>query len=123
GVGGECGGGSEEFRPRHCSPAPAIPRVIGGGPAVRGRVELLARALAKRRGGPVEVRVAERGDKRRLRELAARNAKLALGQDRLRRERRRQQRVDAVAALADALGLESLPIRIEGFDISNLGGE
>ena len=69
------------------------------------------------------MRVAERGDKRRLRELAERNARLALAQDKLRAERRRQQRVDALAALQEALDLESLPVRIEGFDISNLGPE
>jgi excinuclease ABC subunit C len=71
----------------------------------------------------VEVRVAERGSKRRLRDLAARNATLALAQDRLRQERRRAQRVDALSALQDALGLETLPVRVEGFDISNIGGE
>ena len=59
----------------------------------------------------------ERGDKRRLREPAERNAKLALAQDQTCRERRCQQRVDALEALADALGLEQLPIRIEGFDL------
>ena len=69
------------------------------------------------------MRVAERGDKRRLRELAERNAKLALDQDRLRREHRRQRRVESLADLRDALGMEELPVRIEGFDISNLGGE
>jgi excinuclease ABC subunit C len=31
--------------------------------------------------------------------------------------------VDALASLAEALGLESLPVRIEGFDVSNLGSE
>ena len=36
---------------------------------------------------PVEVRPAERGDKRRILELAERNARLALDQDRLRSER------------------------------------
>ncbi len=84
---------------------------------------LLAAALSERRGSPVEVRVAERGDKRRLRELAERNARLALDQDRLRREHRRQRRVESLAVLREALGMEELPIRIEGFDISNLGGE
>ena len=69
------------------------------------------------------MRVAERGDKRRLRELAERNARLALDQDRLRREHRRQRRVESLADLRDALGMEELPVRIEGFDISNLGGE
>src|SRR4029079_16507358 len=75
----------------------------------------------QRRGGPVEVRAAERGDKRRLYELAERNARLALEQDKLRAERRRQQRVDAINDLRDALDLEALPVRIECFDTSTLG--
>src|SRR3954454_6910654 len=114
---------TEEFMAQYYSAVPAIPRLVVVGPAVKGRAALLTEALSARRGSPVEVRVAERGDKRRLRELAERNARLALAQDRLRTERRRQQRVDALSALAEALELDSLPVRIEGFDISNLGAE
>ena len=112
---------TEEFIAQYYSAVPAVPRLVVVGSALADRVELLEEALSTRRGGPVEVRVAERGDKRKLRELAERNARLALAQDKLRQERRRQQRVDALAALQDALELESLPVRIEGFDISNLG--
>jgi excinuclease ABC subunit C len=114
---------TEEFVGQYYSAAPGVPRLVVVGPEMRDRVELLTEALSARRGGPVEVRVSERGDKRRLRELAQRNAKLALAQDKLRRERRRQQRVDALSDLQEALGLESLPVRIEGFDVSNLGAE
>ena len=114
---------TEEFLAQYYSAAPAVPRLVVVGPQLRERAELLAEALSAQRGGPVEVRVAERGTKRRLRELAERNAVLALAQDKLRQERRRAQRVDALSALQDALGLESLPVRIEGFDISNLGAE
>ncbi|HEY3759411.1 MAG TPA: excinuclease ABC subunit UvrC [Solirubrobacteraceae bacterium] len=85
-------------------------------------LEALAEALASRRGGPVELRAAERGDKRRILELAERNARLALDQERLRAERRRQSRVDALEGLQDALGLDVPPVRVECFDISNLGG-
>jgi excinuclease ABC subunit C len=112
---------TEEFIAQYYSAVSAVPRLVVVGPALRERAAVLAEALSSRRGGPVEVRVAERGDKRRLRELAERNARLALAQDMLRQERRRSQRVDALAALQEALDLESLPIRIEGFDISNLG--
>ncbi len=114
---------AEEFIGQYYSASPAMPRTIVVGPYLRDRAELLAAALGERRGSPVEVRVAERGDKRRLRELAERNARLALDQDRLRREHRRQRRVDSLADLREALGMEELPIRIEGFDVSNLGGE
>jgi excinuclease ABC subunit C len=82
----------------------------------------LVDALASRRGGPVELRAAERGEKRRILELAERNAHLALDQERLRSERRRQGRVEALEGLRQALDLDAPPIRIECFDISNLGG-
>jgi excinuclease ABC subunit C len=114
---------AEEFLGQYYSAAPAMPRTIIVGPYLAGRAELLAAALSEERGSPVEVRVAERGDKRRLRELAERNARLALDQDRLRREHRRQRRVDALSDLSAALGMEELPVRIEGYDISNLGAE
>jgi len=114
---------AEEFVGQYYSASPAVPRTIVVGPYLADRVGLLEAALGERRGGAVEVRVAERGDKRRLRELAERNARLALDQDRLRREHRRQLRVESLADLREALGMEELPVRIEGFDISNLGGE
>ena len=82
----------------------------------------LAEALAQRRGGPVELRAAERGEKRRILELAERNARLALDEERLRAERRRSSRVEALEGLQLALGLDAPPIRIECFDISHLGG-
>jgi excinuclease ABC subunit C len=84
--------------------------------------DALAEALAQRRGARVEVRAAERGDKRRILELAERNALLALDQERLKAERRRQQRVEALDGLQEALGLDALPLRVECFDISNLMG-
>ena len=82
----------------------------------------LKQALSTRRGGTVEIRAPERGDKRRILELAERNARLALDQERLRSERRRQQRVEALDGLQQALGLDTLPLRIECFDISTLMG-
>ncbi len=87
-----------------------------------GELQALTQALASRRGGPVQLRGAERGDKRRILELAERNARLALDQERLRAERRRQSRVDALEGLQEVLGLDVPPVRIECFDISNLGG-
>jgi excinuclease ABC subunit C len=82
----------------------------------------MAEALALRRGGPVEIRQAERGDKRRILDLAERNARLAIEQEKLRDEHRRQRRVAALEGLQNALGLDTVPIRIECFDISNLMG-
>ena len=85
------------------------------------RAEALESLLEERRQGPVELRHAQRGDKRRLYELAQRNARLALEQEKLRTQRRREQRVDALNDLREVLELDALPVRIECFDISNLG--
>jgi excinuclease ABC subunit C len=114
---------AEEFIGQYYSASPAMPKTIVVGSYLRGRAGVISEALSERRGSPVEVRAAERGDKRRLRELAERNARLALDQDRLRREHRRARRVESLAALREVLGMEELPVRIEGFDISNIGGE
>jgi excinuclease ABC subunit C len=87
-----------------------------------GSPDALAQALSDRRDGHVEIRAAERGDKRRILELAERNARLALDQEKLRSERRRQQRVEALDGLQQALGLDTIPLRVECFDISTLMG-
>jgi excinuclease ABC subunit C len=112
---------AETFLLQYYGAAPAVPGRVIVGPELRGRTTILAEALSAQRDAQVEVRVASRGDLRRLRELAEKNANLALAQDKLRREHRRQQRVETLSALQDALGLERVPVRIEGFDISNLG--
>jgi excinuclease ABC subunit C len=114
---------AEQFVAQYYEASPAVPPLVVVGPEIADRTGLLAEALGKRRGTRVEVRAAERGDKRRLRELAERNAALALAQDRLRKERRRAERTAALADLAEALGMDQIPIRIEGYDISNIGPE
>src|SRR3954470_14164414 len=85
-------------------------------------LQVLSEMFGERRGSRVEVRAAERGDKRRLLELAERNAELALEQEKLKAERRRQQRVEALDALQEELALDALPLRVECFDISILMG-
>jgi len=112
---------AETFLLQYYGAAPAIPGRVIVGPELAERTDLLAEALSSQRDAQVEVRVASRGDLRRLRELAEKNAKLALAQDKLRREHRRQERVESLSALQEALELERVPVRIEGFDISNLG--
>jgi len=112
---------AEEFVLQYYASALGIPpRLIVPRALAERHGTLLADALSERRGGPVEVRHAERGDKRRIFELAERNARLALDQDRLRSERRRSQRIEALDGLQRALDMETIPMRIECFDISNL---
>jgi excinuclease ABC subunit C len=115
---------TEEFLLQYYASALSIPGliVVQGEVAEGSALDVLAEILAERRGGRVEIRAAERGSKRRILELAERNARLALDQDRLKAERRRQQRVEALDGLQAALGMDVLPVRIECFDISNLMG-
>jgi excinuclease ABC subunit C len=113
---------AEEFLLQYYAHSPAIPpQVIVPRGLGRERADALGLLLGERRNGPVEVRHAERGDKRRIFELALRNARLALDQDRLRSEKRRMQRVEAVESLQKALKMDQIPMRVECFDISNLG--
>jgi excinuclease ABC subunit C len=111
---------AEEFAIQYYSTSLSIPAEIVGPSSFAG-AEVVKDLLAERRQGPVELRHARRGEKRRIYELAERNARLALEQDKLRGQRRRQQRVDALNDLREALDLDALPVRIECFDISNLG--
>jgi len=115
---------AEEFILQYYASALTIPSLIVVSREVADgtALDVLANILADRRGGAVEIRTAERGPKRRILELAERNAALAIEQERLKAERSRQQRVGALDALQAALGLETLPVRIECFDISNLMG-
>jgi excinuclease ABC subunit C len=112
---------AEEFMLQYYAGHMSIPALLVVQREV-GERPVLADALARRREGPVELRAAERGEKRRILELAERNARLALDEERLRAERRRSSRVEALEGLQLALGLDVPPIRIECFDISNLGG-
>ncbi len=114
----------EEFILQYYAGALSIPSllVVQGVMQEGSELEILQEILAERRSGPVEIRAAERGGKRRILELAERNARLALDQEKLKAERRRQQRVESLAGLQQALQLDALPVRIECFDISHIGG-
>src|SRR5689334_1252895 len=113
---------AEEFIVQYYATSPAIPPQLLVPRELAGN-EAVVEALSERRGAPVEVRHAERGDKRQIWELALRNARLALDQDRLRSEHRRVQRIESLEALQRTLAMETIPMRIECFDISNLGAE
>ena len=112
----------EEFCVEYYGSAPSIPPQIVV-PRDAGDLSALEQFLTERRGARVEVRASERGEKRRLQELAAENARVALASESAQTEQRRLRRIEALEELREALNLESLPIRIECFDISNIQGE
>ena len=112
----------ESFCLEYYGSAPSVPPQIVV-PTDTGPTAALAQYLSDLRGSKVEVRAAQRGYKRRLQELARQNAELALESDAAHRERRRLRRIEALEELRECLNLESLPIRIECFDISTIQGE
>jgi excinuclease ABC subunit C len=111
----------EAFCLEYYGSSPSVPPLIVV-PAAVGENRALEEFLSERRGARVEVRPARRGEKRRLQELATQNAELALASDRAEGERKRLRRIEALEELREALNLESLPIRIECFDISQVQG-
>jgi excinuclease ABC subunit C len=112
----------EAFVLEYYGSAPSVPPQIVV-PRDVGETDALEQFLSERRGSRVEVRVAERGEKRRLQELATENARLALEAETVQAEQKRLRRVEALEELREALNLESLPIRIECFDVSNIQAE
>jgi len=78
--------------------------------------------LAERRGGPVDLRVPRRGDKKALLETVARNAGQTLALHKTRRASDLTTRSKALGEIQDALGLDDAPLRIECYDVSNLQG-
>jgi excinuclease ABC subunit C len=77
--------------------------------------------LSGRRGSSVTIAVPARGAKRKLMGVVGRNASEAFHRHKLRRASDFGARSRALAELADQLGLEQAPLRIECYDISNLG--
>ncbi len=112
----------EAFCIEYYGSSPSVPPEILV-PAEAGETAALAGYLSERRGSRVEVRTPARGEKRRLLELAAQNAMLALDSASIASEQRRLRRVQGLEELREALNLESLPIRIECFDVSTIQGQ
>ena len=111
----------EGFCLEYYTAAPSVPpQVIV--PSDLTDTEGLAGFLSALRGAAVDVRAPRRGEKKRLAELADENARLALTHETTATEQKRRRRIEALESLRENLNLESLPLRIECFDISNMQG-
>jgi excinuclease ABC subunit C len=84
--------------------------------------ELIQSWLTERRGTNVELLVPQRGEKRRLIEMAAKNAAEALDMARVKWLADTGKTRAALEGLQEALDLPTLPKRIECYDISNIQG-
>ncbi|MFM9443915.1 excinuclease ABC subunit UvrC [Streptomyces acidiscabies] len=92
-------------------------------PALPDPVEPVQEWLTGRRGAAVSLRIPQRGDKRALMETVARNAQQALVLHKTKRASDLTTRSRALEEIAEALGLDSAPLRVECFDISHLQGD
>ncbi|WP_405897216.1 excinuclease ABC subunit UvrC [Streptomyces sp. NBC_00727] len=92
-------------------------------PALPEDPEAVSQWLADRRGSQVSLRIPQRGDKKDLMVTVQRNAQQALGLHKTKRASDLTTRSRALEEIAEALGLDTAPLRIECFDISHLQGE
>ena len=86
------------------------------------QTELLEMWLKGKRGKKVEIIVPERGEKKRLVEMAGRNAQENLKKELIRQKYQDTRTNKAVIELGEYLNLDQKPEQIEGFDISNIQG-
>ncbi|GHB30070.1 UvrABC system protein C [Streptomyces viridiviolaceus] len=92
-------------------------------PALPDPVDPVQQWLTERRGSGVSLRIPQRGDKRALMETVQRNAQQALVLHKTKRASDLTTRSRALEEIADALELDSAPLRIECYDISHLQGD
>lgn len=110
-----------QFLPQYYADTQDIPDII----LVRDDLpecELLEAWFREKRGQTVRILVPERGKKSKLLEMAERNAEENVRQMFAAWEAEVQKAEGALLELQQLLGLPSPPKRIEGFDISHLGG-
>ena len=91
-------------------------------PCLPEETEILQQLLQEKRGKRVYLHVPVRGEKRRMVEMAQKNLRDAIEKRRSKLEKSYRRTTGALVELAEALGLECPPRRIEGYDISNTQG-
>jgi excinuclease ABC subunit C len=112
---------ARQFLQQYYQDAHQVPRELLLSHEVTDR-ELIEQWLGARRGARVHVNTPQRGEKRRMVEMAITNAQLALEERKNRIASDQSKAEDALIELAEQLDLPNLPYRIEGFDISNTQG-
>ena len=110
-----------EFVKQYYSDAPEVPREILLPVEIEER-NIIQSWLRQRRGSAVTLEVPQTGEKSRLVDLAASNAEQALNQFSTEMAQKEQWAEDAMTQLQDAAELDSPPLRVEGYDISNMQG-
>jgi excinuclease ABC subunit C len=84
--------------------------------------DALADWMSVHRGSRVTIRVPQRGDKKALLDTVARNAYEALTRHKLKRSADLTTRSQALEEIAESLGMDTAPLRIECYDVSQIQG-
>jgi len=80
--------------------------------------------LRQERGRKVPIKVPQQGDKASLVRMAKSNAKLQVGEWKTQQMKRERDRIpESVKALKGELGMDEMPRRIDGIDVSHHGGK
>jgi excinuclease ABC subunit C len=111
----------QNFLLQYYEGAQYIPKLVSV-PVDPGERATMEELLTEKRGSLVEVRVPERGEKKRLVELATENAKEALDMLRVRWMADANKTEQALEQLREELSLPEVPRRIECYDNSNIQG-
>ncbi len=77
--------------------------------------------LSGRRGQRAYIKIPQKGMKEKLVELACKNARLVLSQDKEKLKREEGRTIGAMKEIGALLGLSGI-VRVEAFDISNISG-
>jgi len=112
----------QEFVKQYYSRATYIPKEILVSEELPEN-DILKEWLRMRRGGAISIIHPKRGEKRRLIELATKNAELAVQREIGVAEADETQRQEMLRSLAEVLSLTSVPHRIEAYDIANIQGQ
>ncbi|MGV8905984.1 MAG: excinuclease ABC subunit UvrC [Acetobacterium sp.] len=111
----------ESFVKQHYATGAFVPKeIILKEPLVDGNA--ISQWLSQLAGKKVELLRPQRGQKVRMLEMVGDNADLALKQRLLELRQKEENSKSRLHSLADLLGLEKLPERIEAYDISNISG-
>lgn len=108
------------FLKQFYSGTPFIPREIMLPQEIEEQ-EVLADWLGEKRGSKVYIRVPQKGMKEKLVELAQKNAKMVLAQDREKIKREEGRTIGALKEIEQLLDMKGLN-RVEAYDISNTSG-
>ena len=109
-----------DFVKQFYSGTPFIPKEIMLQENIEDK-EIIEEFLSNKRGNKVTIKIPQKGMKERLVELAYKNARLILTQDKEKIKREEGRTIGAVKEIEKLIGLSNID-RIEAFDISNING-